>query len=79
MPIYVHMRVSQISNALIALFRNLNALTLDKRGLFQIIFGNERREVFSKKFLMPSHTLFQNPLHQSHGNPISIPILPEDQ
>ena len=49
-PIYVHMRDSQNSNALIALFRNLNALTLDKWGLFQLVFGNERKEVFQKNF-----------------------------
>ena len=49
-PIYLHMRDSQISNALIALFRNLNALTLDKWGLFQLVFVNEKREVFVRKF-----------------------------
>ena len=38
MAIYVHMRESQISNALIPLFGNLNALNLDKMGLSQIYF-----------------------------------------
>ena len=60
-PIYVHMRDSQNSNALIALFRNLNALTLDKRGLFQVNFGNERKEVFQKNFLMDSHPFPKSP------------------